>query len=71
MKPMSDRKMDMKRGEVKSEPYFPEAPEHRALARSGEIRGFKYPDTEQDVHRDQEQFVRETSSNLPKPDFRH
>lgn len=71
MKPMSEKKMDMRKGEVMSEPFFPESPEHKPLARAGEIRGFKYPDTEELVHRDQEQFVRDTSSNMPKTGFRH
>lgn len=69
MKPMSDRKMDMSRGEPES--FFPDQAHKRALPRSGEIKGFKYPDTDQAIHRDQEQFVKATSSNLPKPDFRH
>lgn len=71
MKPMSERKMPMKKGEVKSEPYFPETPEHMPMARAGEIRGFKYPDTAEAIHRDQEQGVKETSKNMPKPEFRH
>jgi len=71
MKPMSEKRMGMGKGEVISEPYFPESPEHKKLARSGEIRGFKYPDTEELVHRDQEQFVKETSANMPKTGFRH
>jgi len=71
MKPMSDRKMDMNRGEVDSEAFFPESAQHKKMARAGEIKGFKYPDTQEAVHRDQEQGVRETSKNMPKPEFRH
>ena len=69
MKPMTDRKMDMGRGEPES--FFPDSPHKRALKRPGEIRGFDYPDTEQDVERDQEQQIKATSASLPKPDFRH
>jgi len=71
MKSMKDRKMDMRSGGPRSEGFFPEAPEHRALPKVGEIDMFKYPDTEQEVHRDQEQFVREAKRAKAKPDFRH
>lgn len=69
MKPMSDRKMDMKRGEPES--FFPDGAERRAMPRAGEIRGFKYPDTEEAVRADQESSVRDVSKNMPKPEFRH
>lgn len=71
MKPMSERKMDMKSGKPKSEGFFPEDAEMRALPRAGEIKGFDYPDTDQAINRDQDQFVKSTSSNMPKPEFRH
>jgi len=71
MKPMSDRKMDMNRGEVDSEAFFPEAAHHKKLARAGEIRGFKYPDTEAAVSADTNQAISNTSKNLPKSGFRH
>jgi len=71
MKPMSDRKMDMNRGEVDSDGYFPGAPEHKKMPRAGEVRQMKYPDTEEAVHMDQEQQVRNTSKEMPKPGFRH
>jgi hypothetical protein len=71
MKPINERKMDMNRGEVDSEAFFPEAPHHKKLGRAGEIRGFKYPDTEEAVMRDQTQAVSNTSKNMPKPEFRH
>jgi len=61
----------MRKGEPESEDFFPEQPERRVLARVGEVRGFKYPDTEDAIFRDQTQFVKATSNNLPKPDFRH
>jgi hypothetical protein len=69
MKPMNDRKMDMKRGEPES--FFPDSPQRKEMKRPGEIKGFKYPDTEELALRDQEQFVKETSSNMPKTGFRH
>ena len=71
MKPMSERKMDMSRGEPDSDGYFPEAPHMRKLAKVGEIKGFKYPDTEEMVKEGSEQGVRETSKNMPKTGFRH
>lgn len=71
MKPMTERKMDMGKGPVDSDGYFPEMPEHKKLSRPGEIKGFKYPDTEELVLRDSEQAVKETSKNMPKTGFRH
>ncbi len=47
MKSMSDRKMDMNRGEPDSDGYFPESAHHKKLGRVGEISGHKYPDTEE------------------------
>lgn len=71
MKPMSDRKMDMNRGEPDSDGFFPESAHHKKLARAGEIKGFKYPDTEEAVHADSNQAINATNKNLPKPGFRH
>ena len=71
MKPMSERKMDMNRGAVDSDGFFPEEAHHKKLSRVGEIKGFKYPDTEGAVFSDSEQGVRETSKNMPKTGFRH
>ena len=69
MKPMTDRKMDMGRGEPES--FFPDAPHKKDLRRPGEVRGFKYPDTEEAIHRDQDQQVKATNAGMAKPDFRH
>lgn len=71
MKPMNDRKMDMKRGEVDSDGYFPETAHHKKMPRAGEIKESKYPDTEEMIHRDQQAFVSKTSKSMPKPEFRH
>ncbi len=71
MKNMSERKMGMGKGSVDSDGYFPDAPEHRKLARAGEIKGFKYPDTDEAIHRDQNSMVSDTSKNMPKSNFRH
>jgi hypothetical protein len=71
MKPMNERKMDMGKGEVDSEAFFPEMPHHKKLPRAGEIKDFKYPDTEELVYAASEQGVREASKNQPKPGFRH
>lgn len=69
MKPMSDRKMDMRKGQPES--FFPDSAEKKAMPRAGEIKGFKYPDTEEAIARDQKSQVAATSKNMPKPDFRH
>ncbi len=71
MKPMNQRKMDMNGGAVDSSAFFPESPEHKKLPKAGEIKGFKYPDTESAIHEDQQQFVKNTSKNMPKEGFRH
>lgn len=71
MKQLSDRKMDMKRGNPESSGFFPEEPHRHVMARAGEIKGFKYPDTEEAIHRDQNSMVKDTSKNMPKPEFRH
>lgn len=71
MKPMNQRMMDMRKGEPESSAYFPEMPHRKELPRAGEIRDFKYPDTEEAILRDQNQYVKNTNSNMPKPEFRH
>jgi hypothetical protein len=71
MKQMSDSKMDMKRAEPDSNSYFPEESHSRALPKSSEIRGFKYPDKEEMIHRDQQSAINAASKNLPKEGFRH
>lgn len=71
MKPMSDRKMDMKSGKPHSEGFFPEDGHSKKLQRPGELRKHKYPDTEEEIYRDQEQFVREANKGMQKPGFRH
>lgn len=71
MKKMSERKMDMNKGKPESSSYFPEEAEMRPLPKVGEIKGFKYPDTDQAVHSDQQEFVKDTSKNMPKAGFRH
>jgi hypothetical protein len=69
MKPMNQRNMDMKRGEPES--FFPDSAHRKEMARAGEIKDFKYPDTEQAIAGDQNQFVKATNANMPKPEFRH
>lgn len=71
MKNMSDRKMDMRKGMPDSDGFFPESPEMKAMPRAGEIKRFKYPDTEEMIHAQQQQFVSATSKNMPKSEFRH
>ena len=71
MKPMSDRKMDMHKGEPDSDGFFPSAAHQRNLGRCGEITSPQYPDTEEMVLADSNQAVREANKNKPKPGFRH
>ena len=72
MKAITDKKMDMNKGSVDSDGYFPEEAHHKKLSRVGEIKANrKYPDTEEEVYADSEQFVREANKNKPKPGFRH
>lgn len=71
MKPMSERKMDMSRGEPDTDGFFPDSPHKRALPRAGEIRGIDYPDTDEAIHGDQEQAIRETNAARQKEGFRH
>ena len=71
MKPMNEKKMDMRPGKPMSDGFFPEEAHTKALGRPGDIKGFKYPDTEEAIYRDQESFVKDTSKNMPKSEFRH
>lgn len=71
MKPMSDRKMDMNRGEPDSDGYFPDMPHHKPMPRAGEIRDIVYPDTEEKIHSEQQQAVKESNAARMKPGFRH
>lgn len=69
MKPMKDRKMGMGSGEADS--FFPNSPNSRKLPLAGEIKGFKYPDTDQAIHSCQNDSVSKVNKSLPKPEFRH
>ena len=71
MKSMTDKKMDMKRGEPDSEAFFPESPMHKKMPRAGEMMMRKYPDTEEAIHSDQEEMVGKINRNQPKDCFRH
>lgn len=71
MKSMSDRKMDMKAGKPESSAFFPEEAHRKDLPRAGEISGIKYPDTEEEIHRDQQSFVKDANKARAKADFRH
>lgn len=71
MKPMTERKMDMSRGEPDSDGYFPDAPHKRALPRGGEIRGIDYPDTDQKIHGEQNQAVKASDAGRQKEGYRH
>jgi hypothetical protein len=71
MKQMSDRKMDMGKGQPKSDGFFPEEAHNKVMARPGEIRDHKYPDTEQMVKAEQDQMVSKTNANMPKTGYRH
>jgi hypothetical protein len=69
MKPMSDRAMKMKKGEHES--FFPSDAHMKKMGAPGEIKGFKYPDTEEAIYACQEHDTKEVSKNMPKPEFRH
>ena len=71
MKKMTDRKMDMKKGMPKSDSFFPEDPEVRELPSAGSLMGFKYPDTDQQIHEDQEQFLRAANKEKLAEGYRH
>lgn len=71
MKSMSDRKMDMSAGKPKSDSFFPEDAHSKEMKRPGEIRGHKYPDTEEMVYENQNSMVKGISANMPKDSYRH
>lgn len=71
MKSMNDRKMDMSRGKPMSDSYFPEDAHQTDLMKSGEISTPKYPDTESEIHQDQEQFIRNSDKTRLAAGFRH
>lgn len=71
MKSMHDRKMDMKAGQPDSDGFFPESAHVHHMKRAGEIRGFKYPDTEEMVHADTNDSVMKVTKELPKHGYRH
>ena len=71
MKPMTERKMDMSRGEPDSDGYFPESPHKRGLPKAGEIRGIDYPDTDQKIHSEQNQGVSASNAGRQKESYRH
>jgi len=70
MKPMNDRNMKVPKGEP-DDAFFPANVSVKHMKRPGEIKDFKYPDTEEAIFADQESFVRDASRNQPKKDFRH
>ena len=71
MKPMSDRKMDMRRGEPDSDAFFPEEPHMSVLPKNSDIRDMKYPDTEEMIHKDQQGAVKDANAARMKEGFRH
>jgi hypothetical protein len=72
MKSMNDRKMGMGQGKVDSDGYFPEEAHHKNLGRPGELSmNGKYPDTAEEVMKDDNQFVSNVNKSKPKPGFRH
>ena len=71
MKPMSDREMDMRRGEPESDAFFPEEPHMRVLPKNSDIRDMKYPDTDEEIHMDQQEAVRDADRARMKEGFRY
>lgn len=66
---MSDRKMDMSAGEPES--FFPDSPHKRALPKAGEISGIDYPDTDEQIHSEQNQGVKASNAAKQKAGYRH
>lgn len=71
MKAMSDRKMDMSVGKPKSEGFFPEEAHSKDLKSPREIRGMKYPDTQEEILKDQEQAVMASDRGAQDAGYRH
>lgn len=71
MKAMTERKMRMNSGGPDEDGFFPSKAEHKIMKRPGEIKDFKYPDTEEQALEAQEQFVGAASKSQPKSQFRH
>lgn len=69
MKSMNDRKMDMNGGAKDSE-FFPQGVKTHKMARAGELRQMKYPDTEEIIHGIQNKAVKTISSDMPMKDSR-
>lgn len=69
MKSMNDRKMDMHKGS--NSEIFPSEPHMKMMKRPGEIKGFKYPDTEEASYSASEGQVKGISKNMPKSEYRH
>ncbi len=71
MKPMSDRKMDMHKGEPDSNEFFPEEPHMRVLPKNSDIRDMRYPDTDEAIHMEQQEAVKDATRGALKEGFRH
>lgn len=71
MKDMRDRRMDMNQNDIDSDDYFPSQARHKKLERPGQIGVPKYPDTEELIARDQNDFVKNANDSKLKSGFRH
>lgn len=71
MKKMNDRKMDMSRGKPMSDSYFPEDAHQTNMMKTGDISTPKYPDTESEIHQDQEQAVKASDKARLPAGYRH
>ncbi len=71
MKNMNDRKMGMMHGGPKSDAFFPEVPHYEEIMSAGEITTPKYPDTKEEIYRDQEQAVKASDKGRLASGYRH
>lgn len=71
MKSMNDKKMDMGKGDPKSEGFFPMGAHVKVLNRANEIARRNYPDKQEDIINAQNSSVKDISKSLPKPGYRH
>lgn len=70
-KSMTDKSMNLKKGQPKSAWFLPEDEQYKELPGCGQIKQMKYPDTEQDIVSYQNDFVKKASKASPQPGFRH
>lgn len=68
MKSMKDTAMGMKGGE---DSFFPTEAKMKVLPKAGQIKDFKYPDTEEAILASQNATIKAISGHEPKAGFRN